>query len=97
MYPVTTSQQKQTSHRSSIWRLATFGALAVAALMAAMVWVLEGQMQQAQVLRDQWQGTPQTAQQTRANTGRDAAVGQVGNLTAFTGGNSIMDASFGRP
>lgn len=87
---MTTHHHDQSSQQTGTWLLAVFGALAVAALIAAMVWVVQGQMQQAQVLRNQWHAT-------RAEPGRDAASGQVGSVTKPPRGNGVIAVSFDRP
>ncbi len=93
-----TSQQSDTSsHRFSTWWLAAFGALAVALLLAAMVWVVEAQVQQAEVLRAQWKGAPSAVQVTRIEgaQGKNTASGAATARPA--GANGLMSASFDRP
>ncbi len=79
------------------WAWAAFGVMAVAALIAAMVWVVQGQVQQAQVLRAQWQGTPRAVQAAHADPERNAAASQAGAAARPVGSNGVMAASFHRP
>ena len=46
--------------------LGIVGLCGIAALMAALVWVLQGQVQQAEVLRSQWQGNRVGTRDNRA-------------------------------
>lgn len=99
----------QHTPTSGTWVLALFGALAVAGLLTAMVWVVEGQMQQAKVLRAQWQSAPRMAQGARFDVERDSTSSRAaasvrtasvnsGSITTVSNvGNGIIAASFDRP
>ena len=52
--PINTSHQPPGGATGLVLGIA--GLCGIAALMAALVWVLQGQVQQAEVLRSQWQG-----------------------------------------
>ena len=82
---------------SAHWAWALLGMVAVAALIAAMVWVVQGQVQQAQVLRAQWQGTPRAVQSAQADPEQNLAGLQVSTVARPVGRSGIMAASFDRP
>lgn len=52
---MTTHQPTQYSTTSGIWLWGLVGALGVIALLAAMAWVVQGQVEQGHILRAQWQ------------------------------------------
>ncbi|MFM9902770.1 MAG: hypothetical protein ACKVOT_17285 [Polaromonas sp.] len=88
---MTAQSSEHTTHRTGTVALVLVGLLAVAALMAAMVWVVQGQVQQAEVLRAQWQSPARTPTAAPADMARGAAA-----PVARTGGG-LMSASFDRP
>lgn len=81
--------------------LGAVGIVAIAGLITAFVAVLKGQIQQAEVLRAQWQSQPASAQSRVATTfepiqspGRtDSALSGA----ADAGQPAIISASFNRP
>ena len=106
---MTTDRPDNRTDASGTWVWAALGVLAIAALIAAIVWVVQGQVQQAQVLRAQWQGPPRALQLPRAELGLGAAAGQPGTAAKLTSpasttspksstsANGIMAASFDSP
>ena len=87
---MTAHPSEHTSHRTATVVLAALGLLAVAALMAAMVWVVQGQVQQAEVLRAQWQGSVRTSKVMSADNDRAAGM-------ATRQGSGLMATSLNRP
>ena len=94
---MTTQHPDTSSHRFGIWWLAALGAGAVAALLAAMVWVVEGQVQQAEVIRAQWKGAPSAVQVTRIEVGPGKTSTKGGTTARPAGESGLMSASFDRP
>ena len=94
---MTTQQSDTSTHRSNTWWLAALGTLAVAALMAAMVWVVEGQVQQAEILRAQWKGAPSAVQVTRIEGAQGKSTTPSAATARPAGANGLMSASFDRP
>ena len=82
---------EHTTHRSAGVILVVLGLLAVAALMAAMAWVVQGQVQQAEVVRAQWQGSTRASRVMPAD-GERGSPAQVSR-----NGNGLMAASFDKP
>ena len=77
--PINTSHQRPGGATGLMLGIA--GLCGIAALMAALVWVLQGQVQQAEVLRSQWQGDQGGIRANRARlseTGPTALDGEVG-------------------
>jgi len=94
---MTTLHPDTSSHRYGIWWLAALGAGAVVALLAAMVWVVEGQVQQAKVIRAQWQGAPSAVQVTRTEVAPGKSTKKVSATARPAGESGLMSASFDRP
>lgn len=88
---MTAQPSEHTHHKTSTFALAALGLLAVVALVAAMAWVVQGQVQQAEVLRAQWQGSASASKGMPADTERRSAA-QVARS-----GSGLIAASFDRP
>lgn len=88
---------KHNTDSTTHWAWVVLGVMAVAALIAALVWVVQGQVQQAQVLRAQWQGVPRAVQAAQAETEPNAAVFAAGTVARPAGGKGIMAVSFDQP
>ena len=71
--------------------LAAVGVLAVAGLMAAMVRVAQGQVQQANALRSQWQGSPRPSKVLPSDIKPRPAA------QASRNGGGVVAASLDRP
>ena len=97
--PINTSHQRPGGATGLMLGIA--GLCGIAALMAALVWVLQGQVQQAEVLRSQWQGDQGGTRASRARlseTGPTALDGEVGPSATPTASKSAMvAASLNRP
>ena len=98
-HPINTSHRRPGNSTSLALSIA--GLSGIAALLTALVWVLEGQVQQAKILRSQWQNEPGSA---RANL---AMPPQSGPTTLNVGAgisaipavnkNAIVATSLNRP
>ena len=88
---MTAQPSENTIQRKTTVALAAFGLLAVAALIAALVWVVQGQVQQAEVLRAQWQGS------ARASKAMPADIERRSPAQVSRNGSGLMAASFDRP
>ena len=66
-----THQSQPRTQFSDTWIVGLIGAVAVSALLAAMVWVVQGQVQQGQVLRAQWQTSARAADNGRQDVERN--------------------------
>lgn len=89
---MTAQTPENTIARKQTLVIAAAGTLAVVALMAAMAWVVRGQVQKAEVLRAQWQSQPRgSTKSTRIEAERVPEVAVIRN------GGDVVDASFDRP
>lgn len=87
---MTAHPSEHPPYRHATVLLAALGLLAVAALMGAMAWVVQGQVQQAEVLRAQWQGPARVAKVMPNDNERLSGV-------AARQGGGLMAASLDRP
>lgn len=92
---MTTHQQETATSGHGVWWLSVGGILAVTGMVAALVWVLEGQVQQAEVLRAQWKGAPVSGQPLSAAASESTSGASKGAVNGSN--NGIMAASFDRP
>lgn len=91
-HPMTAKPPENTNSRTQTLVIVVGGISAVVALMAAMVWVVQGHVQQAEVLRAQWQSQPRGfTKPNRIETERASDVAVIRN------GGVIVEASFDRP
>lgn len=88
---MTAQPSEHTTHRNATVTLAAAGLLAVVALMATLVWVVKGQVRQAEVLRAQWQGSASASKPMSTNIERRSPAQLPRN------GGGLMAASFDRP
>lgn len=89
---MTAKPPENTNSRTQTLVIVVGGISAVVALMAAMVWVVQGHVQQAEVLRAQWQSQPRGfTKPNRIETERASDVAVIRN------GGVIVEASFDRP
>ena len=89
---MTAKTPENTNNRAQTLVIAVGGILAVVALMAAMVWVVQGHVQKAEVFRAQWQSQSRgSAKPNRSETERAPDVAVTRN------GGVIVEASFDRP
>ncbi len=77
------------------------GVLGIAGLVAALVWVLQGQVQRSEALRAQWQSGPagaRTLPVMRLESGvTSAALGAEDNRPESSSQAAILATSFSRP
>ena len=98
--PTNTSHQPPSGATGLV--LVIVGLCGIAGLMAALVWVLQGQVQQAEVLRSQWQGNRLGTRASRAvlsEAGPTALNVEVGPGATPTASQSAMvtTAALNRP
>lgn len=98
--PTNTSHQPPSGATGLV--LGIVGLCGIAGLMAALVWVLQGQVQQAEVLRSQWQGDRLGTRASRAvlsEAGPTALNVEVGPGATPTASQSAMvtTAALNRP
>lgn len=100
---MTTHQPTQYSTTSGIWLWGLVGALGVIALLAAMAWVVQGQVEQGHILRAQWQTPARMAKVERYEverydvSGRTAQSSNSNNSNKATLSAGIVATSFERP
>ena len=98
-HPLHTSHRRSGSSTGLVLGIA--GLCGIAALVAALVWVLEGQVQQAKVLRSQWQnelGGDRANRAVLSEAGPVALPVQVGtSATPIADKSAVVATSLNRP
>lgn len=92
-----THLSQSRTQSSGTWIVGLIGAAAVSALLAAMVWVVEGQVQQGQVLRAQWHTSARAADSGRQDVERNDAMEHRNAVVMPRASKGMVAVAFDRP